>query len=222
MDSNTIREKYLKFFKDRGHSQIEPAKLVLDTDPTTLFVSAGMQPLVPYLKGVKHPQGTRLVNIQPCLRSQDIEEIGDNRHTTFFEMLGNWSLGDYFKKEQLTWVCEFFTKELNLPPEKLHVSIFEGDENIEKDSESFLTWKLLGVPESRIHFYPTTKNWWSLSGDPAQMREGEIGGPDSEIFYDFGTPHDPKFGKNCHPNCDCGRVLEIGNCVFIQYQKQSD
>ncbi len=223
MTSRDIRQKYISFFTERGHKEIEPAKLVLENDPTTLFTSAGMQPLVPYLLGEAHPEGKRLVDSQPCFRSQDIEEVGDNRHTTFFEMLGNWSLGDYFKKKQLEWVWQFLIEELKLPKEKLHVSLFEGGDGVGKDEESFEIWKSLGIDESHIHFYDAKKNWWSLSGTPSQMKEGEIGGPDSEIFYEFDSiEHSTEFGENCHPNCDCGRFLEIGNSVFIQYQKQSD
>lgn len=222
MTSNEVREKYLRFFlgSPRNHREISPAPLVLEGDPTTLFTSAGMQPLIPYFKGEKHPKGKRLVDFQPSIRLQDIEEVGDNRHTTFFEMLGNWSLGDYFKKEQIPWIFEFFTKVLNLPKEKLWVSVFEGDKDVTKDTETFEIWKSLGIPEERIVFYGTDKNWWSRSGAPEKMPVGEIGGPDSEIFFDFETKHDPKFGKECHPNCDCGRFLEIGNSVFMEYEKQ--
>lgn len=223
MTSREIRQKFIQFFKEKGHKEIEPAKLVLENDPTTLFTSAGMQPLVPNLLGEEHVGGKRLVDSQPCFRSQDIEEIGDNRHTTFFEMLGNWSLGDYFKQEQLKWIWEFLTQELKLPQEKLHVSLFEGGDGVEKDLESYEIWKSLGIDQSRIHFYDATKNWWSLSGEPSQMKEGEVGGPDSEIFYEFeDIKHNPEFGENCHPNCDCGRFLEIGNSVFVQYQKHTD
>lgn len=228
LTSQDIREKYLKFFENRGHSRINPALLVLENDPTTLFTSSGMQPLVPYLKGeMPHPAGTRLVDSQPSFRAEDIEEVGDNRHTTFFEMLGNWSLGDYFKKEQLPWVWEFFAKELGLPKEKLHVSVFEGNDQIPKDEETYEIWKDLGLDDDHIHFYDAKKNWWSRSGPPENMTVGDIGGPDSEIFYDFGEKH--KFHENsvykaspCHPNCDCGRFLEIGNSVFIQYKKLED
>lgn len=203
--------------------EIAPARLVLEGDPTTLFTSSGMQPLVPYLLGEKHPSGSvRLVDSQPSFRTEDIAEVGDNRHTTFFEMLGNWSLGDYFKKEQLAWFYQYLTQELKLDSNRLYVTVFKGGEFIPKDEESYQTWKELGVKEDRIFFYGVEKNWWSKFGKPDNMPAGEIGGPDSEVFYDFGTPHDPKFGKNCHPNCDCGRFLEIGNSVFIQYQKQSD
>ncbi|MCJ7805355.1 alanine--tRNA ligase [Patescibacteria group bacterium] len=222
MTTDEIRERYLKFFEGKGHVRIEPAPLVLENDPTTLFTSAGMQPLIPYLKGEPHPKGKRLVDSQLSLRLQDIEEVGDNRHTTYFEMLGNWSLGDYFKKEQLEWCLEFFTKELGLPKEKLWVSVFEGTKEVSKDEESASRWKELGIPEDRIFFYGVDKNWWSRSGEPDKMPAGEIGGPDSETFFDFGTPHNPKYGKECHPNCQCGRFLEIGNSVFIQYQKNKD
>src|SRR5260221_1884795 len=146
MTGNEVREKYLKFFHEHGHKIIAPAPLVLKDDPTTLFTSAGMQPLVPYLLGKEHKNGKRLVDSQPCFRSQDIEEVGDNRHDTFFEMLGNWSLGDYFKKEQISWVWEFITKELELPGEKIHVTLFEGYKNIPKDLETYELWKSLGVP----------------------------------------------------------------------------
>lgn len=224
MKSNELREKYIKFFIEKGHKQIPSAPLVPENDPTTLFTSSGMQQLVPFLKGTPYPAGEkRLVDSQPCFRSQDIEEVGDNRHTTFFEMLGNWSLGDYFKKDQLSWIWQFLTEELKLPKEKLHVTVFEGDNQIPKDTESAAIWKELGVVEDHIHFYGAKKNWWSRSGAPEQMPVGEIGGPDSEIFYEFEqVEHDKKFCESCHPNCDCGRFLEIGNSVFIEYEKTTD
>lgn len=217
-----IRKKYLDFFKKRSHKEIPASPLVLEGDSTTLFTSAGMQPLTPYLKGESHPKGKRLCNSQPSIRLQDIDEVGDNRHTTFFEMLGNWSLGDYFKKDQLSWFWEFLTKILSLPKDRLYVSVFGGLEDekgniiVPKDEESYRIWLSLGVPKERIFFYGVEKNWWSRSGDPLSMPEGEIGGPDSEVFYDFGRPiHD-----GCHPNCDCGRFLEIGNSVFMEYEKK--
>jgi alanyl-tRNA synthetase len=220
MGTEEIRKKYLDFFKKHDHVEINPSPLVIESDPTTLFNSSGMQQLVPYLKSEKHPQGKRLVDSQPSLRLQDVEEVGDNRHTTFFEMLGNWSLGDYFKKEQLAWVWEFFTREMGLNPKRLYVSVFEGNKDVPKDTESFEIWKSLGILEDHIHYYGVDKNWWSRDGEPLMMPSGEIGGPDSEIFFEFpGVPHDPKFGKFCHPNCDCGHFLEIGNSVFMQYQK---
>ncbi len=222
LTGNDLRQKYLKFFESQGHQIIPSAPLVSEGDSTTLFTSSGMQPLVPYLLGAPHPAGLRLVDSQKCIRTQDIEEVGDNRHTTFFEMLGNWSLGDYFKKDQLTWIWQFFTEPVGLPKDRLHVTLFEGNDQVPKDEESFQIWKSLGVSDDHIHYYDAKKNWWSRSGTPDQMPTGEPGGPDSEVFYDFGTPHDSKYGKECHPNCDCGRFLEIGNSVFMQYQKQAD
>ncbi len=222
MRANIVREKYLKFFEKKGHKRIDPAPLVLKDDPTTLFTSSGMQPLVPYLMGKKHPKGKRLVNSQPSFRAQDIEEVGDNRHQTFFEMLGNWSLGDYFKKEQLAWFYEYLTEVLGLPKEKLYVTVFEGDGSVPKDEESAKIWKSLGVAEDHIFYYGVKKNWWSRSGTPDEMPDGEIGGPDSEVFYEFSQiKHDKKYGEKCHPNCDCGRFLEIGNSVFMQYKKEN-
>ena len=220
MKSSDLRKKYIEFFKARGHVEIPSAPLVPENDPTTLFTSSGMQPLIPYLLGQKHPLGKRLVDSQKSFRAQDIDEVGDNRHTTFFEMLGNWSLGDYFKKEQLSWIWEFLTKELALDEKRLSVTVFGGTKGVSRDEESIKIWKNLGGPQERIFSYET--NWWSRSGTPDKMPPGEPGGPDSEVFYDFGTPHDPKFGEKCHPNCDCGRFLEIANSVFMLYQKQAD
>jgi alanyl-tRNA synthetase len=237
MTAQEIRKKYLEFFAGKGHKILPRALLVPQDDPTTLFTGSGMQPLVPYLLGAEHPEGKRLTDSQTCFRADDMDEVGDNRHTTFFEMLGNWSLGDYFKAEQLPWFWEFLTKEIGLKPEKLYVSCFIGDEKagVPKDTESAVIWKKLfagvGVevkdvdsnpeqemPEgARIFYYDAGKNWWSREGAPADMAEGEPGGPDSEVFYDFGTKHDEKYGKYCHPNCDCGRFLEIGNSVFMTY-----
>lgn len=248
MDSKEVRERYLEFFERLGHVRIDPAPLVLPNDPTTLFTSSGMQPLVPYLMGETHPKGKRLVNVQPAVRTGDIEEVGDNRHLTFFEMLGNWSLGDYFKAEQLPWIFEFYTnkeKGLGLNPQKIYVSVFEGNSEIEKDFTSIDIWKNIfetvgmEAPEAtgpngvwldtgaRIFPYDAKKNWWSRSGTPEEMPAGEIGGPDSELFYDFGKEwklheNSPWRDEPCHPNCDCGRFVEIGNCVFIQYKKLDD
>ncbi len=223
MTSQELRQKYLDFFKERGHHIIDPAPLVLEDDPTTLFTSSGMQPLVPYLLGETHPQGKKLVNSQPSLRSEDMDEVGDNRHTTFFEMLGNWSLGDYFKKDQLTYFWKFLTDELGLDSKKLYVSVFEGNSQIPRDNETYEVWKSLGVEDDNICFYGVEKNWWSRSGPPANMPVGEIGGPDSEVFYEFTqVEHDKRYGEKCHPNCDCGHFVEIGNSVFIQYQKIGD
>ena len=244
-----VRTRYLDFFAKRGHAVIPSAPIVPENDPTTLFTSSGMQPLVPYLLGQPHPEGARLVDSQMSFRAEDIEEVGDNRHTTFFEMLGNWSLGDYFKQEQLPWFFEFLTsgKEgLGLDPAKLYVTVFGGDEEsgMAADTESVDIWKKLfnekgidaafvelgteergnevGMQGGRIFSYGARKNWWSRAGVPAKMPSGEIGGPDSEMFYDFGLPHDPAFGPECHPNCDCGRFVEIGNSVFMQFIKQDD
>ena len=245
MNAEDIRNAYLKFFADRGHAVIPRAPLVLQGDPTTLFTSAGMQPLMPYLLGETHPKGTRLVDSQTCLRSQDIEEVGDNRHTTFFEMLGNWSLGDYFKKDQIRWFWEFLTDVVGLDPKKLYVTTFIGynEGGIPRDEESVEVWKKLfsekgieaGVaeigseadgykkgmrPGQKIFLYDGDKNWWWRGSKIADMTPGEPGGPDSEVFYEFDfIEHDKKWGEHCHPNCDCGRFMEIGNSVFMEYLK---
>ena len=191
-----------------------------------------MQPLVPYLLGEKHPSGKRLVNVQNCFRAQDIDEVGDNRHITFFRMLGNWSLGNYFKKEQIPWFFEFLTKRLGIDPNKLYITVFDGFENIEGDSEAEKLWQAqfenVGVSmDGRISKYGVEKNWWSRSGTPDKMPVGEPGGPDTEVFYDYGSDlkiHENSEFKNekCHVNCDCGRYLEIGNSVFMQYIKRED
>ena len=217
-----LRSLFSKFWQEKSHYEVPPISLVPQNDPTTLFTGSGMQQLVPYLLGEVHPLGNRLYNIQPCFRSQDIDEVGDNRHTTFFEMMGNWSLGDYFKKEQLSWFWYFLTEILKLPKNKLYVTVFAGDKknHLPADEESIEIWKKLGVPESHIFSYGAEKNWWSRAGVPEDMPVGEPGGPDSEVFFEFThVPHNPKFGKICHPNCNCGRFLEIGNSVFMQYKK---
>ena len=243
MNAQEIRRAYLDFFKKRGHEEIPRALLVPQNDPTTLFTGSGMQPLIPYLLGEEHPSGNRLVDSQTCLRAQDIDEVGDNRHTTFFEMLGNWSLGDYFKAEQLPWFFEFLTKTVGLDAKKLYISCFMGDakNGIPKDEESAEIWKKLfsekdieakavdlgteqeaskrGVkPGERIFFYAGKPNWWCRSGKISDMPVGEPGGPDSEVFYEFDhVEHNPEYGEHCHPNCDCGRFMEIGNSVFMEY-----
>jgi alanyl-tRNA synthetase len=247
ISGNDIRAKFLAYMKDRGHVILPSSSLIPENDPTTLFTGSGMQPLVPYLMGESHPAGTRLADSQKCFRAEDIEEVGDNRHTTFFEMLGNWSLGDYFKKEQIPWMYQFLIDEVGLNPNNFYVTAFIGDEKnmVPKDTESVALWQELfkeknvscGVAEmgseedgaargmregERIFYYNAKKNWWSRAGVPEKMPIGEIGGPDTEMFYDFGTPHDTKYGTHCHPNCDCGRFLEIGNNVFIEYIKTED
>ena len=243
MNSSELRQKYLEFFKSKGHVIIPSASLIPENDSSTLFISSGMQPLVPYLLGQKHPEGTRLCDSQKSFRIVDIEEVGDSRHTTLFEMLGNWSLGDYFKKEQLPWIYEFLVDDLKIDPSKLYATVFRGQEDIgvPKDLESVEILKDIfrkygidakdvdfserdGMQGGRIFYYPVEKNWWSRSGVPAGMPEGEPGGPDSEIFYDFGAEdkkHENSQWKNepCHVNCDCGRFVEIGNSVFMQYKK---
>lgn len=220
---NDLREAFAKFWQERGHREIPPIRLVPENDPTTLFTGSGMQQLVPFLLGQEHPLGTRLYNIQRSFRSQDIEEVGDNRHTTFFEMMGNWSLGDYFKEKQLSWLWEFLTITLGLPKELLYVTVFEGNKDVPKDEESIRIWKKLGVADDHIHAYPAKKNWWSRAGEPEKMPTGEVGGPTSEVFYEFKEiKHDLKFGKICHPNCDCGKFIEIGNSVFMTHKKQKD
>lgn len=220
MTTSEIRKKYIEFFVKHGHKEILASPLVLENDPTTLFTSSGMQQMIPYLKGEKHPLGTRLVNSQLSIRMQDLDEVADNRHLSSFEMLGNWSLGDYFKSDQLPWIWEFITKVIGLDPKHLHVTMFAGNDQVSKDTEAYKIWKKIGLPETHMHFYEAAKNWWSRAGEPNKMPIGEIGGPDSEIFFEFeNVSHDPSFGKFCHPNCDCGKFLEIGNSVFMQYKQ---
>ena len=220
MTTSEIRKKYIEFFVKHGHKEILASPLVLENDPTTLFTSSGMQQMIPYLKGEKHPLGTRLVNSQLSIRMQDLDEVADNRHLSSFEMLGNWSLGDYFKSDQLPWIWEFITKVIGLDPKHLHVTMFAGNDQVSKDTEAYEIWKKIGLPETHMHFYEAAKNWWSRAGEPNKMPIGEIGGPDSEIFFEFeNVSHDPSFGKFCHPNCDCGKFLEIGNSVFMQYKQ---
>ncbi|MGN1096762.1 MAG: alanine--tRNA ligase [Christensenellales bacterium] len=213
LTSNELRAKYLEFFKERGHAIIPSASLIPENDPTVLFTTAGMHPLVPYLLGAKHPQGTRLTDVQICVRTGDIEEVGDASHCTFFEMLGNWSLGDYFKKEAITWSFEFLTKVLGIPLERLSVSVFAGDDSCPRDEESAKIWESLGLPRERIFFLPKKNNWWGPAGITGPC------GPDTEMFIDTGKP---ACGENCSPACDCGKYLEIWNNVFMQYFKGAD
>jgi alanyl-tRNA synthetase len=243
MDSAELRAKYLEFFRKRGHKIIPSASLIPENDPTTLFTSAGMQPMIAYLLGEKHPEGKRIIDSQKCFRTQDIEEVGDSRHTTFFEMLGNWSLGDYFKKEQIEWAFEFLTKEAGLDAKNIYVTVFRGKEEIgiPKDQEAVNIWKEQfekvgikaeavdfaeenGMHNGKIFYYDEKKNWWSRAGVTGNMPVGEPGGPDSEMFWDFGAElkmHENSEFKDypCHVNCDCGRFLEIGNSVFMEYIK---
>ena len=243
MTTHDIRRLYLDYFEKQGHAIVPSSSLLPENDPTTLFTGSGMQPMVPYLLGQKHPLGTRLTDSQKCFRSQDVEEVGDNRHTTFFEMLGNWSLGDYFKAEQIPWMYGFLTRELKLDPARLYFTCFRGltEIGIPRDEESAELWRNLlqtdgvdagiadfperdGLQGARIFYYDEKKNWWSRAGVPGAMPIGEPGGPDTEMFWDFGAEgrrHENSAWRElpCHVNCDCGRFMEIGNNVFMQYQR---
>ena len=246
MNTQEIRQKYLEFCQRNGHAIIERAPLILHNDPTTLFTGSGMQPLLPYLLGQDHLQGTKLADSQTCLRAQDIEDVGDNRHTTFFEMLGNWSMGEYFKRQQIEWFFEFLTEIVGLDPHKIYVSCFIGDEknNIPRDDEAAQIWQevfakkgieakiveldsaengdKLGMQGGRIFFYNDKENWWSRGGGIDSTPIGDPCGPDSEVFYDFGEQHhDASFGQ-AHPASDSGRFMEIGNQVFMQYRRLDD
>ena len=246
MNTQEIRQKYLEFCQKNGHTVIKRAPLILHNDPTTLFTGSGMQPLLPYLLGQDHPQGTKLADSQTCLRAQDIEDVGDNRHTTFFEMLGNWSMGEYFKRQQIEWFFEFLTEIVGLDPHKIYVSCFIGDEknNIPRDDEAAQIWQevfakkgieakiveldsaengdKLGMQGGRIFFYNDKENWWSRGGGIDSTPIGDPCGPDSEVFYDFGEQHhDASFGQ-AHPASDSGRFMEIGNQVFMQYRRLDD
>lgn len=212
MKAIEIRNKYLNFFKRHGHNVIPSAPLIPENDPSVLFTTAGMQPLVPYLLGEKHPEGTRLTDFQKCVRTNDINEVGDNRHLTYFEMLGNWSLGDYFKEESVAMSYEFLTKELGIPAEKISVTCFAGDEDCPKDTVTAECWKKAGIPEERIYFFGKDDNWW-IAGE-----EGPCG-PDTEMFYDTGKE---KCSEGCNPSCGCGKYVEIWNNVFMEYLKTSD
>ena len=213
MISTTLRKLYLDFFKDRGHAVIQGASLIPENDPTVLFTTAGMHPLVPYLSGEKHPQGTRLTDVQKCVRTGDIDEVGDATHCTFFEMLGNWSLGDYFKKEAISWSFEFLTEVLKIDKNRLAVSVFAGDETAPRDEEAASIWMKCGIPADRIFFLPKKNNWWGPAGQTGPC------GTDTEMFIDTGKP---KCSEDCSPACDCGKYIEIWNDVFMQYNKQAD
>ncbi len=212
MNANQLRDKYLCFFEERGHARLPSAPLLPENDPTALFISAGMQPLVPFLLGETHPLGRRLVNVQKCIRTQDIEEVGDNTHLTFFEMLGNWSLGDYFKEESLSWSYEFLTRELGIDPRNLAVTVFAGDRDAPRDDLAAGVWRRLGIPAERLFFLPKEDNWWGPVGQAGPC------GPDSEIFFDTGQPDH----SGCRPGCSCGKWFEIWNNVFMEYNKTSE
>ncbi|MFC7597711.1 alanine--tRNA ligase-related protein [Terrabacter sp. GCM10028922] len=243
MDADEIRSAFLTYMREQGHVVIPRAPLVPRDDPTTLFTGSGMQPLLPYLLGAEHPAGARLADSQTCLRVQDIEEVGDNRHTTFFEMLGSWSLGHYFKEQQIPQLWTFLTERVGLDPARLYVSCFIGDaaNGIPRDEESAAIWAGLftsagltagqveldteehaatvGTGGARIAFYGK-KNWWCRGGSADDMPVGEPGGPDTEVFYLFPhVEHDPSYGEHCHQNCDCGRFIELGNSVFMEYRR---
>lgn len=235
MTAKELREKYIAFFESKGHARISGASLVPENDPSALFTSAGMHPLVPYLMGEPHPAGKRLVNVQKCIRTGDIDEVGDNRHLTFFEMLGNWSLGDYFKKEAINWSWEFLTSKdwLGIDPERIFVTVFMGDKDAPSDEEATRLWqdilrgvgvshrvndgsRPVGLAHDRIFLYGRKENWWGPAGKTGPC------GPDTEMFFDTGSEHDCAYGKNCEPRCDCGRFIEIWNNVFMQYNKKAD
>ena len=248
MNANEVRQKYLDFMKQHGHVEIQPAPSVLENDPTTLFTGSGMQPLLPYLLGQPHKDGVRLTDSQPCVRLQDIDDVGDPRHTTVFEMLGNWSLGDYFKEEQIRNFFTFLTREVGLDPSKLYVTCFIGSEEygIPRDDEAAKIWQTVfreagidaeiaeigsakvgderGIKgDERIFFYDDKENWWSRAGGIKETPIGDPCGPDSEVFYDFGEDKQDveKYGKS-HPASDGARFMEIGNQVFMQYRRNED
>ena len=212
--ADELREKYLRFFESKGHKIISGASLIPENDPTVLFTTAGMHPLVPYLMGKQeHPAGTRLTDVQKCVRTGDIDEVGDSAHLTFFEMLGNWSLNDYFKKEAISWSFEFLTQHLGFKPEQLNVTVFKGEEGIPADEEAVAIWKSLGIPDERIFRLPREDNWWGPAGETGPC------GPDTEMFIDTGKE---KCGPDCRPGCHCGKYIEIWNDVFMQFNKNAE
>ncbi|NLA84698.1 MAG: alanine--tRNA ligase, partial [Clostridiales bacterium] len=215
MKANELRKKFLAFFEEKGHAVIPSASLIPENDPTVLFTTAGMHPLVPYLLGAKHPAGKRLTNVQKCIRTGDIDDVGDTTHCTFFEMLGNWSLGDYFKKKAIAWSWEFLTSDrwLNIPKDRIYISVFEGDENAPRDNESYNYWRSHGVEEDHIFFLPKEHNWWGPAGTTGPC------GPDTEMFYDTGKE---KCSPDCDITCNCGKYVEIWNDVFMEYNKTAD
>lgn len=213
MTANELRTMYVNFFKERGHKEIASASLLPENDPTVLFTTAGMHPLIPYLLGEKHPGGKRLTDVQKCIRTEDIDEVGDDIHCTFFEMLGNWSLGDYFKQKSISMSFEFLTNYLQIPAERLAVTVFEGDELVPPDVEAEEIWKNIGLTSDQIYRYGREDNWWGPAGQTGPC------GPDTEIFYDMGKS---KCGPKCGPSCHCGKYVEIWNNVFMQYNKEAD
>ena len=213
LTANELRQKFIDFFVSKDHKQISGASLIPENDPTVLFTTAGMHPLVPYILGSDHPSGKRLVNYQKCIRTGDIEAVGDPHHLTFFEMLGNWSLGDYFKKEAIAYSHEFLTTVLGLETNELSVTVFAGDADVPRDEEAAQAWRDLGVPDDRIYFLPREDNWWGPAGETGPC------GPDSEMFIDTGRE---ACGADCRPGCSCGKYFEIWNDVFMQYVKSAD
>ncbi|NCC64938.1 MAG: alanine--tRNA ligase [Spirochaetia bacterium] len=213
MTANELRQKFIDFFVSKNHAQISGSSLIPENDPTVLFTTAGMHPLVPYILGSDHPSGTRLTDYQKCIRTGDIEAVGDPHHLTFFEMLGNWSLGDYFKKEAIAYSYEFLTEVLDLDVSQLSVTVFAGDENVSRDDEAATTWESYGIPKERIYFLPREDNWWGPAGETGPC------GPDSEMFIDTGRA---ACGPDCRPGCHCGKYFEIWNDVFMGYKKNSD
>ena len=211
--ADELRKMYIDFFVSKGHKQISGASLIPENDPTVLFTTAGMHPLVPYILGAEHPQGRRLTDYQKCIRTGDIDSVGDPHHLTFFEMLGNWSLGDYFKEEAIEYSYEFLTKVLGIDPEKISVTVFAGDDEVPRDEIAASKWKSLGIPEERIYYKGREDNWWGPAGETGPC------GPDSEMFYDTGRP---KCGPDCGPGCSCGKYFEIWNDVFMGYRKEAD
>ena len=211
--ADQLRKLYIDFFVSKGHKQISGASLIPENDPTVLFTTAGMHPLVPYILGAEHPAGTRLTDYQKCIRTGDIDSVGDPHHLTFFEMLGNWSLGDYFKKEMIGYSFEFLTKVLGIPVDRLSVTVFEGDAEVPRDEEAAARWIELGIDPSHVYFMPREDNWWGPAGETGPC------GPDSEMFFDTGRP---ACGPDCKPGCKCGKYFEIWNDVFMQYRKEAD
>ena len=213
MKAIELRRKYIEYFKRNGHKEIPSAPVVPENDPTVLFTTAGMHPLVPYLLGEPHPQGKRLTAYQKCIRTGDIDSVGDPCHLTYFEMMGNWSLGDYFKDESIKMSYNFLKDELGFDMDKISVTVFAGEDGIPRDEEAANAWANMGIPRDRIFYLGREDNWWGPAGETGPC------GPDTEIFFDTGKP---KCSENCNPSCSCGKYLEIWNNVFMQYNKTKD